>query len=140
MKQAVEYFCGLRYKLQMIGITCEGTALFYGDNKSVFSNTTVPAYNLKKNMNSLSYHFFREICVRDEWRTACVNTNLNLADLLTNPLPSGEKRWRFLRRFYICFNSNKFFWEDGPGKVPDTTPCIWFRGLQIFYWVTFFPG
>ena len=57
----------------------------------MLAKTTVPASTLKKNMNSPSYHFVREGCARDEWRTAYVNTNLNLADLLTKPLPSGEK-------------------------------------------------
>ena len=83
----------------MMGIQCEDPAFVYGDNKLVLSNTIVPASNLKKNMNSLSYHFVREGCARDEWRTAYVNTNLNLADLLTKPLHSGEKRCGFVRIF-----------------------------------------
>ena len=33
---------------------------------------------------------------RDEWRTAYVNTDENLADLLTKPL-SGPKRAKFVR-------------------------------------------
>ena len=65
----------------------------------MLSNTTVPAFTLKKKMNSLSYHFVCEGSARDEWRTAYVNTNLNLAKLLTKPLASGEKRWGFVRRF-----------------------------------------
>ena len=72
-------------------IMCEYLAFVYGENKSVLANTTFPASTLKKKMNSLSYHFFCEGCARDEWHTAYVNRNLNLADLLTKPLPSGEK-------------------------------------------------
>ena len=34
---------------------------------------------------------------RDEWRTTYVNTHDNEADLLTKPLPSGEKRKGFVR-------------------------------------------
>ena len=105
MKQAVEYVRGLRYKLRMLGIPCDEPTFFYGDNKSVLSNTTVPASTLKKKMNSLSYHFVREGCARDEWRTAYVNTNDNVADLLTKPLPSGEKRNRFVRRFLYWMSS-----------------------------------
>ena len=99
MNQAVEYVRGLRYKLQMMGIPCEDPTFVYGDNKSVLANTSMPGSTLKKKMNSLSYHFIREGCVRDEWCTAYVNTHFNLADIFTKFLPSGEKRWGFVRRF-----------------------------------------
>ena len=74
-------------------------ALVFGDNKSVLATTTVPGSMLKKMMNSLSYHFIREGCAKDEWRTAYINTHLNLADLLTKALPPGEKQSLFVRRF-----------------------------------------
>ena len=35
-------------------------------------------------------------CCTDEWQTAYVNTDENVADLLTNPL-SGPKRAKFVR-------------------------------------------
>ena len=92
MKQSVEYVLGLQYKLQMIGIPCEDPTFFYGDNKSVLANTYMRGSTINKKMNSLSYHFIREGCARDEWRTAYVNTNFNLSDILTKCLPSGEKR------------------------------------------------
>ena len=123
-----------------MGIPCDDTAFVYGYNKLVLANTAVPASNLKNKMNSLSYHFVQKGCAWYECCTAYVNTNLNLDDLLTKLLPSGEKRWGFVRRFYIGFNSNKVFVGSGLGQVPDTTPCIWFRGFQICYWVKFFPG
>ena len=99
MKQDVEYVRGLRYKLRMMGTPCEDTAFVYGDNKSLLANTTFPASTLEKNMDSPYYHFVREGCARDEWSTAYFNTNLNFADLPTKPLPSGDKRWGFVRRF-----------------------------------------
>ena len=46
-KQAVEYVFGLRYKIRMMGIPCDNPDFFYGHNKSVLSNTTVPASTLK---------------------------------------------------------------------------------------------
>ena len=98
MKQAVEYVRDLRYKLRMMGIPCEDPTFVYDDNKSVLANTFMPRYTLKKRMNLLSYHFIREGCARDEWRTAYVNTNFNLAYLLTKCLPSGEKRRGFERK------------------------------------------
>ena len=99
MKQAVEYVPGLRYKQQMMGITCDDLAFVYGDNKFILANNTVPASTFKKKMNSLSFHLVREGCARDECRTLYVNTNLNLSNLLTKKLHSGEKRWGFVRRF-----------------------------------------
>ena len=51
---------------------------------------------LKKKSQSIAYHFVREGCASDEWRTSYVHTSLNLADLMTKPL-SGEKRWGFVR-------------------------------------------
>ena len=83
----------------MMGIPCEDPTFVYGDNKSVLANTSMPGSTLKKKMNSLSYHFISEGCARDEWRTAYVNTNFNLADLLTKCLHSGEKRRGFVRKF-----------------------------------------
>ena len=140
MKKDVEYVCGLRYKLRMMGIPCEDPDFVYGDNKSVLVNTAVIDCTLKKKMNRFSYHIVREGCEQDEWRTEYVNTNFNLADLLTKPLPSGKKQWGFVRRFYTGFNSNKVFVESVLGQVLDTTPCIWFQGFQICYWVKCFPG
>ena len=40
MKQCCEYICGLRYKLRMMGISCDDLTFIYGDNQSVLANTT----------------------------------------------------------------------------------------------------
>ena len=37
----------------------------------------------------------REGSALDEWRVTYINTNNNLADLLTKNLPAGEKRLKF---------------------------------------------
>ena len=97
MKQATEYVRGLRYKLRMMGIPVESPAFIFGDNQSVLANTTMPKSTLKKKSNSIAFNFVREGCARDEWRTTYVNTHDNIADLLTKPLPSGEKRDKFIR-------------------------------------------
>ena len=91
MKQGTEYIRGLRYKLRMMGVPCTSPAFVFGDNQSVLANTTAPASQLKKKSNSISYHFVREGCARDGWRTSYVNTHENPADLMANPLTSGEK-------------------------------------------------
>jgi hypothetical protein len=98
MKQCCEYLRGLRYKLRMMGIPCEGPAYIQGDNQSVLANTTIPDSTLKKKSQSIAYHLVREGAARDEWRTAYVNTHENEADLLTKLLPSGEKRHGFVKR------------------------------------------
>ena len=105
MKQCTEYIRGLKYKLRMMGIACEGPAYVYGDNQSVLSNTTMPHSVLKKKSNSIAYHFVREGTAKDEWRTTYVNTSSNPADLLTKPLPAGEKRTRFVQMLlYHLYN------------------------------------
>lgn len=97
MKQGTDYARGLRYKLRMIGIPCSEPTLVYGNNQSVLANSTLPASQLKKKSNSIAYHFVRESLARDEWTTVYINTNENLADLLTKPLPWSEKRSKFIQ-------------------------------------------
>ena len=100
MKQCTEYIRGLQYKLRMMGIPCTGPTFVYGDNKSVLFNTTIPDSTLKKKSQSITYHFVREGAAWDEWHMAYVNTHENPADLLTKPLPSGEKRNSFIRMVF----------------------------------------
>ena len=96
MKQATRYVCGLRFKLRMMGITVDEPAYVFGDNQSVLANTSAPASMLKKKSNAIAYHFMREGCAKDEWRTVYINAHDNVADLLTKPLPSGEKQTKFI--------------------------------------------
>ena len=98
MKQCCEYVRGLRYKLRMMGIPCEGPSYILGDNQSVLVNCTIPDSTLKKKSQSIAYHFVREGSARDEWRASYVSTNENEADLLTKMLPCGEKRKNFVRK------------------------------------------
>jgi hypothetical protein len=79
----------------MMGITVDEPTFVYGDNQSVLANTTLPASTLKKKSNAIAYHFVREGFARDEWRPTYVNTNDNVADLLTKPL-AGPKRSKFV--------------------------------------------
>ena len=97
MKQCTEYVWGLRYKLHMMGIPCDDPAYIFGDNQSVLANTTMPESSLKKKSQSICYHFVREGCARDEWRTAYINTHLNPSDLLMKLLPNGEKWCSFVQ-------------------------------------------
>ena len=44
----------------MMGIPVEGPSYIEGDNQSVLVNTTIPDSTLKKNNQSIAYHFARE--------------------------------------------------------------------------------
>ena len=89
MKQATEYVRCLRHKPRMMGTPVDEPAFIFGDNQSVLANTTMLESTLNKRMQSIAYHFVREGSARDEWRTAYINTHENVANMLTNPLPSG---------------------------------------------------
>ena len=96
MKKATEYVRGLRYKLRMMGIPVDEPTFVYGNNQSVLANTTMPGSTLKKKTQSIAFHHVREGTAHDEWPTAYVNTHENVANMLTKPLSSGEKRCKFV--------------------------------------------
>ena len=77
MKELCENLRGLRCKLQMMAVPCEGPAHAHGDGQSVLANATVPESNLKKKSSSLACHLIREGVALDEWRTAYVNAHDN---------------------------------------------------------------
>jgi hypothetical protein len=98
MKEAAEYVRALRYRLRMMGIPVEGPAYIFGDNRSVLANTTNPGSMLKKKCAAIAYHLIREGVARGEWITAWISTHDNVADLLTKPMTSGEKRNGFVKK------------------------------------------
>ena len=81
----------------MMGIQFDCPAFIYGDNQYLLANTTMPQSMLKKKSNSIAYHFVREGTASDEWRATYTNTNDNRSDLLTKPLPHGDKRKKFCK-------------------------------------------
>ena len=97
MKQATEYIKGFHYKLRMMEIPVEDPTFIFGDNQSMLANTTIPKLMMTKKTQSIVYHFMWEGCAQDKWRTAYIRTHENVADMLTKPLPSGEKRWKFVQ-------------------------------------------
>ena len=97
MKHCCEYLRGLRYKIRMMGIPMEHCCFVYGDNKSVLYNTTLPDSTLKKKHHSIAYHYVREGCANDEWRTAYIKTDDNCSDITTKSLPNGINRKRKVR-------------------------------------------
>ena len=75
-----------------------GLVFVYGDNQSVWVNTTELDSALKKKSNSIAFHSVQEGIARNKWRTAYIGSNENTSDLLTKYLPSGEKRQMFCDR------------------------------------------
>ena len=79
----------------MMGIQIDGPIYVFGDNKAVLVNSAMPNSVLKKKSNSIAYHFVREGTASDEWSTTYVQSENNIADMLTKPL-GAKKRRRFL--------------------------------------------
>ena len=62
----------------------------------------------------MAFHMIIEGNTRDEWRTACVKSELNESDLLTKQFAFGEKRKGFVRNIlHHIFRSG----HDVPGRV-----------------------
>ncbi len=72
----------------MFGIPLDGPANVFCDNNSVVINSTIPTSTLKKKHNSIAYHQVREAVAANTLQIAKVQSNENLADLLTKCLPS----------------------------------------------------
>ena len=76
----------LTYNLQMIGVPLDGSILMLGDNKSVVINTTIPSSVLKKKHNAIAYHRVCEAIAARIVRFCHIDTQVNIADVLTKPL------------------------------------------------------
>lgn len=91
MKTAVELLQALRYKLRWFGIPIDGPVNVFGDNESVINSTQKPEATLTKKHNGIAYHKCREAVASGIIRVAYINTLLNLADVLTKPLPKSRR-------------------------------------------------
>ena len=87
MKTAVELLQALRHKLRWFGVPIDGPVNVFGDNDSVINSAQKPEVTLSKKHNGIAYHKVREAVAAGTIRVAYVHTTLNLADLLTKPLP-----------------------------------------------------
>jgi hypothetical protein len=91
MKTAVEMLQALRHKLRWFGVPIDGPVNVFGDNESVVNSAQKPEVTLSKKHNGIAYHKVREAVAAAIIRVAYVNTALNLADLLTKPLPRAKR-------------------------------------------------
>ena len=64
----------------------DGPAMMLGDNKSVILNTTVPSSMLNKKHVACNYHRVREAVAARILTFVHVDTDKNLADIMTKPL------------------------------------------------------
>lgn len=97
MKNCCECLRGPRCKLMMMGTPVNGPAHIHGDVQLLSCDAMTPDSILKKKSQNIARHFGREGVVCDEWRMVHINVHENPADLLTTPLPAGEKRRNFVR-------------------------------------------
>ena len=90
------YYQSFCYKLRMMGMPCDFPSFIFGDNKLVLTNLSNQFSMLKKKSSSIAYHFVQEGVAKDKCHVAYINMHDNLADLLTKPLPNGDKRNKFI--------------------------------------------
>jgi hypothetical protein len=97
MKNGIETFRGLCYKLIMMVVALSGPTFVYGDNMSVVHNTPLPESVLKKKSNSIFYHAVRESVSMGESIIGHVPSVQNPDDICTKVVPGGQKRNHLIR-------------------------------------------
>ena len=90
----------LRYKLRCFGIPIDGPATVLCDNKSVVTNSSVPASVLNKRHNAICYHRVREAQAAQIIRVAWIPGDLNLSDLLTKTTMPANKKNGFVEQVF----------------------------------------
>ena len=102
MKLACKYIRGLRCKIRMMWIPLSDPCLVYGYNKLVLYNTALPESTLKKKINSIAYHAVRERVAAGEWLTGYEQTDTNVSEFLTKPVPGVDRRTRLVQGVMYC--------------------------------------
>ena len=100
MRVAVELIEALRYKLRMFGVPIEGATNVFCDNEAVTKNAIFPESTLKKKHNAIAYHRTREAVAAGTIRVTTEDGKINLADVLTEPLPQITRELLFDKFMY----------------------------------------
>ena len=93
LRIATEMIESLRYKLRMFGVPIDGPARVLCDNKSVVTNSSIPASMLNKKHNSICYHRVRECQANGTIAVGWIQTHYNQADLLTKTSIETGNKW-----------------------------------------------
>ena len=135
LKNAVELFTALRYKLRMFGVPIDCPTDMFCDNKVVYKSSSTPESVLRKKHHSVAYHKWREVVTSEICRIAKENTETNLADIFTKLLPY-PRRERLLDMFTYLKSPENQVIQDTYQKVLRygldvknslTSPKIWAR-------------
>ena len=81
-----------RYKLRCFGIPVEGPGEVFCDNMSVVKNSSIPASDLNKRHNGISYHRVREAQASGILWVGWIPGEFNLVVLFTKTKMTGNKR------------------------------------------------
>ena len=100
LRVATDLIEALRYKLRCFGIPIDGPATVLCDNKSVVTNSSVPASVLNKRHNAICYHRVREAQAAQIIRVAWIPGDLNLSDLLTKTTMPANKKNGFVQEIF----------------------------------------
>jgi hypothetical protein len=101
---AIDMIIEMRYKLRMLGVPIDGSAMLLGDNMSVVLNTTVPSSPLKKKHLACAYHRIREAIAAGIVDYAHVVSGENMADIFTKPL--DRVPYHYLLKKYLFRNAH----------------------------------
>ena len=88
----------------MMGVGISGPSYIYGNNMSVFHNTTRPESMLKKKSNSICYHAICKSVAMGESLTGHIGTNENIGDLATKVLYEQKRRHMVLQLLYDIYD------------------------------------
>jgi len=100
LRIATEMIEALRYKLRCFGVPIDGPAEVFCDNKSVVTNSSVPASVLNKRHNAICFHRVREAQASLVIRMAWIPGDLNLADLFTKTTMPANKKNGFVMTIF----------------------------------------
>eukprot|EP00957_Ditylum_brightwellii_P081171 6175231-Ditylum_brightwellii.AAC.1 len=90
----------LRYNLRMLGIPVKDNTFLFGDNQSMFTNTSLPHSMLKKCHSANNYHHVREAVVASIASVIHCRIGYNLTDMGTKSLDE-RKHQHLLKNQYV---------------------------------------
>ena len=98
LKNVVELFTAIRYKLRMFGVPVDGPTDMFCNNEAVYKNSSTPESVLRKNHHGVAYHKCCEAVASGICCIAKEDTDTNLEDIFTKVL-TGPRQERLLDMF-----------------------------------------